>query len=1634
MSNDFLRTLGFKLPSIANKPIAKKEDVSEEETLPTAAPEAIDVEEDAVWTFLSSYKPIPGRFLGLAAAAPTPQPAESAKDGESTDGDDQIAIMPKLVKPGQVFPATMLKVKFEPIEGDTYSGTKTIYPDGTYSIDITYYSDKSKTEVLNKKIRNYDKDGNKTKYKELSPNGVILDETIYTNPPSEKARIATTRNADGSLIMSKKVDENGNNIAYINYAKKSVTITQNGVKFTFTCPTLSTDVRFLSVSYIGFINKDVGNILIDHIYAFANTPNVNGDYPSKLEINAKLSSLLGQNLVLESTDQDGNNISSTYDENGKRIQYKKKTPTGVTIDETNYENPSQNTKERYFTTRNVDGSLISSKKMDANNKPLVSIDYASGKITCNINGKTIILTNKEAINPNVNTTQFTEKRLNGGGYSEAQGFDVNAIYNAIAHLKDNGKIIDALIKELGITSSENTTTSIYEYHPNGKVATQTTLLANGATKTRTFDESGKKTSDVTESKAGYIIDETYWTNVGNNTNERYATTRSAKDGSLVMSKKVGADNKNLVYVDYKTGKVNLMPDTNGAIEIIDTSLINPQLKNAIDVNVLYEKYNEMIQAGKSADEIKAELTKILGGEVLPPVIDGDVVVDKTKNTIQVTFEDISFTLRCPELINNASPDIDTSKFCETVQRLKLEGKQLIEIKTEVAKLILADLSKEAHVYDMNGEQLSYSCNGRCYTQYTLGDIYYFEEETDTNGDGLVDSKCIQEADNETGFIISECEERDTDYNGSFDINTKTFYDNGIITTQHQFDENGNEIASIDYNNNTVKVKRNGQWEEAKIDLPTEFRNGTCDFKIEGLVAFLDANSAATIEDYFVIKIDDIVIPKDFIVKHLDLDVYSNYLSRDRSIYNISDAMKADLLMVYKAEQVAAEAGAEGTTAYQEAYDSCIKSQMIKNYEPNATYNLGDVVEKSDGTLWVYDSGKLTQLNISAETYLELFPPIERSNVRQGDVGDCYFVASALCGVLNNGEGLAAILNMIKENSDGSITITYPGEYVEGFSLDNYPVTFERDSSGEWILKTDEAGYGGLTGLSSGAIGTKMLEQAFAIARFNAEMNKPVTDIDIDGAFNYIYAGSEAQVVNAIFGNNDLSFNTLPLNSQEFILLDYLADYVNNGDVILGAGTGFVDGVGNNYSIVGAHAYSIEKIDKENNIVYIVNPWDCATSIAVAYAEFAKYFNEFYVTEVTNSSFNEEKFKQFTKSQETRIIGHAFDMLGEPHISNLGKSLNIDNIDKVMQQSENLNYNSITVSTHEGDYEIIYTNANCCPAIVKLNGEVIYTAEDPKAFIPSMGQDVIYNSNDTPLQSTINLYSNEKIEIMKNALLSDDFDEYIANAMVKNFKTSSLSSEQIFAQTKTGEVVECADGLYVNDGKALVKLNLSKETYLELFPLMQNSSKINNFQFVVDSLAANPQTYAELLKLFSEDEATSSISVTVGGETITFDNREPIYKMTDDEWLAAYNNWTPGAYNYCEHDNNFTGFDMLSQALTKLNFGTDEADDSFSWNDINYDTNLIYSQILGNENIKTQNYTINTKEDLVQMLQSINGKNCKITSLGSFDYSLTINSFDLESGTVTVSCWQQSCLEVRMTFDEFLEHLRWDDYPITTIEF
>ena len=329
----------------------------------------------------------------------------------------------------------------------------------------------------------------------------------------------------------------------------------------------------------------------------------------------------------------------------------------------------------------------------------------------------------------------------------------------------------------------------------------------------------------------------------------------------------------------------------------------------------------------------------------------------------------------------------------------------------------------------------------------------------------------------------------------------------------------------------------------------------------------------------------------------------------------------------------------------------IKSKMVITVANNATItqmlaasNTGDVVNKA-GKLYYNNGTNMLELAITEEQYLELFQPVTRFMVEQADNEDCFFISTALVEGMENLQMRGKLLTCFSSDSAGNITVRFPG-------MPNTSVTF---TNGE--LKTT-------TNIVSGSKGLQMLEQAYAIIKFQKVANSNISIDDI----RKIYSDEFADAVSAVGKNNvptivqamtvykngwyagDVNIDhdkneetpNIPLTGVLNEILSTLSNSGNNHGYNVSASNveSLASKINNDsyavtvktysynkdnptlvrlweqikqsidtkaYQIEPSHQYSIERIDTVAGKIYIKNPWDSYTVIEMTIADFKKCF-------------------------------------------------------------------------------------------------------------------------------------------------------------------------------------------------------------------------------------------------------------------------------------------------------------------------------------------------------------------------------------------------------------------------------------------
>ena len=234
--------------------------------------------------------------------------------------------------------------------------------------------------------------------------------------------------------------------------------------------------------------------------------------------------------------------------------------------------------------------------------------------------------------------------------------------------------------------------------------------------------------------------------------------------------------------------------------------------------------------------------------------------------------------------------------------------------------------------------------------------------------------------------------------------------------------------------------------------------------------------------------------------------------------------------------------------------------------------LGDAVAIGD-KMYVNDGTSLVPLNYNRQQYEKLFPPMERFNITQGAIGDCYLV-STIDALMDSPKGRAEIYQMFSVDNNGKVNIKIA-------SGNGHVYIHERfDSKG---------------GHSQHENGLAMLEQAYAKfeirnARRGAASGQTMINFNIDG-------GWMNDVTHGLLGGTS---GKVMKNKEVFSSM--IDAYANDPNQILQFGTilenDHFSALDPQYNIQYKHAYTVKGYNVETGMVQIANPWHSGLTIEI----------------------------------------------------------------------------------------------------------------------------------------------------------------------------------------------------------------------------------------------------------------------------------------------------------------------------------------------------------------------------------------------------------------------------------------------------
>ena len=286
--------------------------------------------------------------------------------------------------------------------------------------------------------------------------------------------------------------------------------------------------------------------------------------------------------------------------------------------------------------------------------------------------------------------------------------------------------------------------------------------------------------------------------------------------------------------------------------------------------------------------------------------------------------------------------------------------------------------------------------------------------------------------------------------------------------------------------------------------------------------------------------------------------------------------------------------------------------------------VGDVFRDATGRLYIKDAkGQAVQLRMSAQKYLELFPPIQRFTSVQGQIGDCYLVSS-IDNLYKNPTSRSIILSRFTENADGTISIkmnntTYKFNDIPG-AFKNSTNKNLTGSTGMRLLE-EVSGYESIENKIAEL--TNRLPYLTPGSKEYKEALKTLTTLQAKNT-NLRAAGIAARQdggwgkeVYELFGLKDIKTE----NCSDFIKNLVEIDPSEWDKYIIFGGTkGTADTlyINKKLKIAECHAYNVRPYINENGkiIVTVTNPWNTSNTIDLSLSQFTEYFNLIQYTKVS----------------------------------------------------------------------------------------------------------------------------------------------------------------------------------------------------------------------------------------------------------------------------------------------------------------------------------------------------------------------------------------------------------------------------------
>lgn len=249
--------------------------------------------------------------------------------------------------------------------------------------------------------------------------------------------------------------------------------------------------------------------------------------------------------------------------------------------------------------------------------------------------------------------------------------------------------------------------------------------------------------------------------------------------------------------------------------------------------------------------------------------------------------------------------------------------------------------------------------------------------------------------------------------------------------------------------------------------------------------------------------------------------------------------------------------------------------------------------------YINNNSKAEKLNLDKETYKKLFPEFETLCIKQSEnIKDCFLLTSGLFSFWKNPKAKAKLLNMFSLRGN-DIVVTIP-------KFKNYPIVFKNKKVNMNAYHADTS------------LGNIMLEHAYAMIRYKILYGADGLAIPAENyeqlALESIPGGRESFVFNEFLDSNEAVEVTNNLQAYkndkdnilfyEVITPELLDDLADDENAMLCCAS---DCSNEDWGIIERHSYAIERIDKKNKTVTIVNPYNTLYMAVLSYDDFIKYF-------------------------------------------------------------------------------------------------------------------------------------------------------------------------------------------------------------------------------------------------------------------------------------------------------------------------------------------------------------------------------------------------------------------------------------------